>query len=113
MLGQNQVRNSKSSHLVMSVMILLSLLAFLGSASPITDNRKPANREIIGNRKIIAKRSVSFHHALQELIKTDFFSKNVFLGLINFRLQADRLSHIRLRTGEKEKPDRIKLSQTL
>lgn len=113
MIGQNQVRNSKSSRFAMSMLILLGLLAFSGSASPIMDSRKPANRETIAQRKIIAKRSISFHHARQHIIATDFYREIGFVSLANSILQVDRLSHITLQIRKKEKPNPVKISQSL
>ena len=72
-MRQNQVKGSKFSRLIVSVMILLSLLAFSGSTSANIDSRKPATRESIVRRNLTPKRSISLQCARQHLVSTDFF----------------------------------------
>lgn len=73
MMQQNQVKGSKFSRLIVSVLILLSLLAFLGSTSANIDSRKPATRETIVRRNLTHKRSISLQYARQQMVFTDFF----------------------------------------
>lgn len=63
-------------------MILLSLLAFLGSPSANVDSRKPVNRETITQQKLTAKRSIPLHYARQHLASLDFFRGVNQLSLI-------------------------------
>lgn len=71
-------------------MILLSLLAFLGSPSANADSRKPANRETITQRKLTAKRSISLQDARQHLASLDFFRSMNKISLIYSLPQHER-----------------------
>ncbi len=97
----------------MSVMILLSILAFSGSISANTDTRKPAERETTSKRNPAHKRSISFQHARQQLFAADFFHKNEVVSLTHALLQVARLSQLCLQLHEKEEPDPVKISLTL
>ncbi len=73
MIWQNQVKGSKFSRLVMGVIMLLTLLTFLGSTTANTDSRKPTTREAITSKKHTARRSISLQHAWQRFVSADFF----------------------------------------
>jgi hypothetical protein len=90
MIRQNQIKGSKFSRLVMSVMILLSLLAFLGSNSANADSRKPVNRETITRRNLAAKRSISLQDARQHLASLDFFRGMNHISMIYSLPQHER-----------------------
>jgi hypothetical protein len=101
MIRQNQVKGSKFSRLVMSVMILLSLLAFSSSPSANVDSRKPANRETITQRKLTTKRSISLQNARQHLVSFDFFRSMNQISLIYSLPQHERLLRTELYRSKK------------
>jgi hypothetical protein len=73
MTRQNQVKGSTLSRLIMSVIMVLSLLAFSGSISANTGSRKPVTRETSIQKKLAARRSISLQYARQCLVSIDFF----------------------------------------
>jgi len=103
----------KLSRLLTGFIILLSFVACSGSVAANSDTRKPVDRETIAKRNRTNKRSISFQHARQQLIEADFYREIGLLSLTNSLLQLDRVLHINVQTREKEKPDRVKISQTM
>lgn len=91
MMRQNSVKGPKFSRLIMSVMILLSLLAFLGSTSANIDSHKPATRETIVRRNLTPKRSISLQCARQHVVFTDFFRSLNQISLLYSLAQHERL----------------------
>lgn len=71
---KNAVNSPKRSTWIISLMMLLSFMAFSMSVSANTDSRKPVNRETIANRNLSGKkRSTSFQQARLFLTSLEFF----------------------------------------
>ena len=71
----------------MSVLILLSLLAFSGSVSANVDGRKPVDRETIANKNRITKRNISLRQARHFLTSLEFFRRADQVSLLYSALQ--------------------------
>lgn len=94
MTRQNQVKGSTLSRLIMSVIMVLSLLAFSGSISANTGSRKPATRETIIQKKLTARRSISLRYAGQCLVSIDFFRSLDYISVKHSLSRHDRLLRI-------------------